>query len=45
MTEWNACADGRYLGTVNAANEGDARCAALSKFDVDEDAVISVSRR
>ena len=45
MAEWNAYADGRYLGTVNAVNEDDARCAALSKFDVDEDAAISVSRR
>ena len=45
MKEWNVYADGKYLGTVNAADEHDARCAAFSKFDIASKAVVSVSLR
>lgn len=45
MKEWNVYADGRYLGTVHETTEEAARTAAFSKFDIPEDADVSVSRR
>ncbi|EPU9135631.1 hypothetical protein ACV0PV_006158 [Pseudomonas aeruginosa] len=45
MKEWNVYADGRYLGTVHETTEEAGRAAAFSKFDIPEDADVSVSRR
>lgn len=45
MIEWNVYIKGFYMGTVFAKNESDARLAALSDFDIDEEADISVSKR
>jgi len=45
MLEWNVYIDGKYVGTVHERTEEAARCAALSKFDPPDDAVISVSKR
>lgn len=45
MKEWNVYVDGRYVGTVNEKTEALARHAAFSKYDVPEDADLSVSRR
>lgn len=43
--EWNVYVEGKYVGTVHADNESDARCAALSEFDAPENASISVMLR
>lgn len=45
MIEWNVYAGEKYLGTVFANTEDEARHAALSKFDLAGDDSISVSRR
>lgn len=45
MKEWNMYVNGRYVGTVNETTEDAARAAAFSKFDIDEGAAVSVSRR
>jgi hypothetical protein len=45
MVEWNVYVRGRYIGTVHEVGEDAARCAACSKFDLDGEAEISVSRR
>lgn len=45
MFEWNVYVNERYVGTVNARDESEARCAAMSRFDVAEDAEVSVSKR
>lgn len=45
MIEWNVYVNGRYVGTVQETTEELARCAALSQFDVPDNADISVSRR
>lgn len=45
MVEWNVYVDGRFVGTVHETSEENARCAAWSKFDLPEDAEISVSKR
>jgi len=45
MKEWNVYVDGRYVGTVQEKTEEQARLAALSKYDVPDDADLSVSRR
>lgn len=45
MCEWNVYVNGKYVGTVDARTEEEARCAGWSRFDPPEDASISVSRR
>jgi hypothetical protein len=45
MSEWNVYVNGKYIGTVQARDEDDARMAALCRFEVPEDASVSVSRR
>lgn len=45
MVEWNVYVNGRYVGTVDARTEEEARCAAWSCFDPPEDASISVAKR
>lgn len=45
MVEWNVYVRGRYVGTVFAESEERARLAALSDFDIDDEADISVSKR
>lgn len=45
MHEWNVYVNGRYVGTVHELTETLARCAALSKFDIDEDDAVSVTLR
>lgn len=45
MNEWNVYVDGKYVGTVHAQCEDDARNTAWSRFDPSEDASISVARR
>ena len=45
MAKWNVYMDGKYVGTVQAISEEDARCYVLSEFDFPEDAEMSVSRR
>lgn len=45
MIEWNVYADGCYVGTVHAVTEDAARLAALSRYEIAEDAGLSVSRR
>lgn len=45
MKEWNVYVNGRYVGTVNETTEDAARLAAFSKFDIDDGAAVSVSRR
>lgn len=45
MKEWNVYVDGRYVGTVNEETEALARLAAFSKYDVPDDAELSVARR
>jgi hypothetical protein len=45
MKEWNVYVSGRYIGTVQETTEDAARAAAFSKYDIPEDADVSVSRR
>lgn len=45
MAEWNVYVNGKYVGTVHARSEESARNAAWSRFDPQEDASISVSKR
>lgn len=45
MFEWNVYVDGKYVGTVDTKNESEARCAACSVFDLQEESEISVSKR
>lgn len=45
MFEWNVYVNGRYVGTVDARTEEQARLAAWSRFDPPEDASISVAKR
>ena len=45
MVEWNVYIDGKYVGTVFAGSEEEARCASWSQFDPAEDSDLSVSRR
>lgn len=45
MHEWNVYVNGKWVGTVHARTEEDARNHAWSRFDPPEDASISVSRR
>lgn len=45
MKEWDVYVDGRFVGTVHEKTEALARLAALSKYDLPNDADLSVSRR
>lgn len=45
MVEWSVYVNGRYVGTVIAASEEGARCAAWSQFDPPEEADVSVAKR
>ena len=45
MKEWNVYVAGRYVGTVSASTEAEARLAALSDYDIDDEASLSVSLR
>lgn len=45
MKEWNVYVDGRFVGTVHESSEESARLAALSQYDLPDDAALSVSRR
>jgi len=44
--EWNVYVNGRYVGTMSAAaDEEEARLAAIHKFDIASNARISVNKR
>lgn len=45
MMKWSVYADGRYVGTAHAATEETVRLAALSFYEIPEDAGLSVSQR
>jgi hypothetical protein len=43
--EWNVYVEGKYVGTVQASTEDSARCAALSRFDLNGEVALSVHPR
>ncbi len=45
MYEWNVYVNGKFIGTVNETCESSAICGAHAKFDIDDDARVSVSKR
>ena len=45
MKIWDVYVDGMWMGTVQETTESNARCAALSKFEVPNDATLSVKAR
>ena len=45
MYLWNVYVNGKFIGTVNETCESSAICGAFAKFDLDEDARVSVSKR
>lgn len=45
MMEWSVYADSRYVGSAHAATGEAVRLAALSSYEIPEDAGLSVSQR
>lgn len=45
MKEWNVYVNGECIGTIFDTTENGARCSALCKYDIPDDAELSVSLR